>query len=134
MGLIDDELSVEEKNQINQHLIRCTACREEYESLSSSGALLGTVSFVEQTDEVLNQLWKNPFNRLVRNSGLVLLIGGYLGLLLLAMVGVWRNKDGDVLPAILISGIIIGFFLLLYQMILERVKTYKNDPYKDIQR
>ena len=39
------------------------------------------------------------------------------------------------LPAkMALATIVLGFLILLAQLIRERVKTYKTDPYKEIQR
>ena len=132
MGFVDDELSPEEKHAVNQHLIRCQSCREEYETFASQDTRLETVSFVEPTDMILDQLWKTPFNRLARHGGLFLMLGGYLGFMLFAVIEVWKDKE--TIPAIFITGILIGVLMLFLQALIERLKTYKKDPYKDIKR
>ena len=36
VGLLDKELTPEETVEINEHLIRCSACREKYEQLKET--------------------------------------------------------------------------------------------------
>ncbi|HJN49545.1 MAG: zf-HC2 domain-containing protein [Pseudomonadales bacterium] len=134
MGLIDQELTQEESIEINDHLIRCSDCRDEYEQLRRSSDRLETMSFDEPTDELLRQMWRNPFNRLVRFGGIVMLIGGYLGLLLYGAFEFITNPDEDALPRVFIAAIAIGFVILLLQVVLERLKSYQIDPYKEVKR
>lgn len=134
VGLIDQELTPEESSEINDHLTRCSDCRHEYAELRSSSDKLAAVSFEEPTDELLSQLWRNPFNRLVRFGGITMLIGGYLALLLFGTFEFITSEDEDALPRVFISAIVIGFVILLIQVILERLKSYRTDPYKEVKR
>jgi predicted anti-sigma-YlaC factor YlaD len=76
IGLLDGELTPEEARQINDHLIRCAACRNEYDSLRETSGKLAGISFLEPDDAVLAQVWHSPFSRLSRNASLVMIIGG----------------------------------------------------------
>jgi|TARA_Y100000310_G_scaffold132256_1_gene131313 hypothetical protein len=134
IGLIDQELTAEESAEINDHLIRCSDCRDEYEELRRSSDKLKAVSFEEPTDEQLNELWRNPFHRLVRIGGLAMMIGGYLALLLFGAYQFITEPEEDTVPRFLIAAITIGFVILLVQVILERLKSYKTDPYKEVKR
>jgi len=141
-GLIDGELTTDEATDLNRHLTRCSDCREEHEKLRSASGKLDTISFIEPEDEVLENLWKSPFNRFTRNAGLWLVIGGYTVLILFAL---WQmifhidfrdifDPDSETIPQLSFAAIIIGFFVLLFNVIRERWRTLKKDPYKNIKR
>lgn len=134
MGLIDQELTPEESAEVHDHLIRCAACRQEYEQLGASSDPMRGLSFVEPQDEVLRTLWRSPYSRLVRQAGLWLVLGGYASLLAYALYAVLVSRDEPILPRIALASVITGFALLLLQVIRERMRTYKTDPYKEIQR
>lgn len=134
MGLIDRELTPEESNEVNAHLARCAKCREEYEQLRETSGKINSLSFVEPTDEVLEKIWKSPFSRMTRNAGLVMIIGGYAALILFGLFQIIFSDDEAWFPRISIAAIIIGFLILLGHVIRERLKTFKTDPYKEIQR
>jgi hypothetical protein len=134
MGLIDHELTPEEITRINEHLIRCAECREEYEQLRQTATKIETISFIEPEDEILNSLWRSPYSRLTRFSGLFLVIAGWLALLLYALYELIRNNEEPFLPRIAVAAMTIGFLLLLIQLIRERLKTYSVDPYKEVKR
>lgn len=134
VGLLDGELTPDESRQINDHLTRCAACREEHEQLRETTGKLSAITFREPDDAVLAQMWKSPFSRLARNTSLVLIIGGYAGLIAYGMFA-FLTSGREALPAKMgLAAIVLGFLILLVQLIRERVRTYKTDPYKEIQR
>ena len=134
MGLIDDELTPEEAGEVNAHLIKCRDCRVEYEELRSTAAKIEKASFEEPTDEVLNRLWKRPYHRFMRNSGLFLVVAGYAALIIYALVEMFRSSGEPLFPKITFAAIVIGFAILLANVIRERIHTYRADPYKEVKR
>lgn len=134
VGLLDGELTPDEARQINEHLTRCEACRQEYEQLRETTGKLAAISFQEPGDAVLAQMWKSPYSRLARNASLVMIIGGYA---MLIGYGVFEflTSGKEAVPAKLgLAAVALGFLILLVQLIRERVRTYKTDPYKEIER
>jgi len=134
VGLLDGELTPDENRQVNDHLTRCAACRAEYEQLRETSGRLDAVSFQEPDDRVLARIWNSPFSRLSRNTALIMIIGGYSGLIGYGFYE-FLTSGREELPAKLgLAAIVVGFLILLVQLIRERVKTYKTDPYKEIER
>ena len=134
VGLLDGELKPDEARQINEHLTRCAACRKEYEELRETSGKLAAISFQEPDDIILAQVWKSPFSRLSRNTALVMIIGGYAVLIGYALFEFLTSGKEDLLVKTGLATIVMGFLILLVQLIRERVKTYKTDPYKEIIR
>jgi len=134
MGLMDDELTPEEASALNDHLIRCAACRGEYETLRETCEKLERVSFLEPTDEVLRELWRNPYSRFARNAGLGLGLGGYVALIGYGLYEFMANGREDLFAKVSVAAIVLGFGVLLFGAIRERIHTYKTDPYKEVQR
>ena len=134
VGLLDGELTPEEARQVNEHLTRCAACRREYEELRETTGKLSAISFQEPEDAVLARVWRSPYSRLARNASLVMIIGGCAGLI---GYGVFEflNSGKEALPVkVGLAAVALGFLILLVQLIRERVKTCKIDPYKEIER
>jgi len=134
MGLIDNELTPAEIREINDHMIRCEQCRTDYEELRETSNKIDTVAFEEPSDEILDNLWKTPFNRFTRNAGLVLVLSGYLMIMFYAVFEFLVNTDEAVFPRIFTAAIFIGFLILLGNVIMERLTTYKSDPYREVKR
>ena len=81
VGLLDGELTSGETVEVNDHLMRCSQCREEYERLRETSGKLEALKYDEPSDEVLRRLWRNPFSRLSRIGGILLVILGYVFLI-----------------------------------------------------
>ncbi len=134
MGLIDGELTPEETGEVDAHLIKCNSCREEYEQLRETSAKIETVSFNEPQDEVLERLWKSPYSRLTRNTGLFFVFAGWLSLIIYGLYEAFRSNEEPLFPKIAVAAMIIGFVFLLLMVIRERILTYRTDPYKEVRR
>jgi anti-sigma factor RsiW len=134
VGLLDGELTPDETRQINEHLTRCAECRKEYEELRETTGKLAAISFQEPDDVMLAQVWKSPYSRLVRNTSLVLIIGGYAGLLGYGLFELLISGTEELPAKMGLAAIVLGFLILLVQLIRERIRTYKTDPYKEIER
>jgi Putative zinc-finger len=133
-GLLDRELTPEETVEINDHLIRCASCRAEYEQLRKSNARLEALSFVEVTDEAARSFWRLPYSRALRNAALLMIVGGYASLLLYGFFSYLANDNEDLFGKIAGAAIVIGLLLLVGMLVIERIVTYRVDPYKEIER
>ena len=134
VGLLDKELNPQESAEVNEHLLRCSTCREELERLGETSSKLETIAFEEPSDEVLRRLWRNPFSRISRIGGLLLVLGGYAALIGFALFEFFTSGEEDLWVRVPVAAIIIGLLILLLLVILERVKTYGKDPYREIER
>lgn len=133
-GMLDGELTAEETAELNTHLIRCASCRADYEQLRITQKKLEAISFVEVTDEAARAFWRLPYSRLLRNASLFLIIGGYAALVLYGVITAWIEGTDGLFHRLGLSAIVIGFLILLGLVGLERISTYKSDPYKEIER
>ena len=134
MGLMDNELSPEEIADINQHMIRCETCRKEFDALSRTHTKLGSASFYGSPDDELDRIWKSPFSRFTRNAGILLVFTGWIILIIYSLFKIITSDTEPVLPRIATLGIIIGFIVLLFTVLKDRIRAFKTDPYKEIKR
>ncbi len=133
-GLVDQELTQEESQRIHEHLRGCPSCRREYDELVRTGELIGGVAFSEPADDVLRNLWKSPYSRGIKLSGMLLMLAGWLTLVVYGLAEAFRDSSEPLLSRLAIGALIIGFFVLLAFVIRERVATYKVDKYKGVER
>jgi anti-sigma factor RsiW len=133
-GLLDNELTPEESAELNSHLIRCASCRADYEELRRTENRLDAISYVEMTDEAARALWKLPYARTLRNASLFLVIGGYSALALYGFITFLTDSNEDLFGKVTMAAIVIGFIVLLASVVIERISTYRVDPYKEIER
>ena len=134
MGLIDRELEPDEARRVNDHLLRCAGCREEYEQLRMASKNIEAVSFVEPSDEALATLWNRPYSRSAKNSGIILVLAGWLALIIYGMYEFFTDKSEATIPKVATAAVLTGFIILLISVIRDRLKTYKTDPYKEVER
>lgn len=133
-GLLDGELTSEETAELNNHLIRCASCRADYEQLRTTERKLEAISFIEVTDEAAKAFWRLPYSRTLRNASLFLVIGGYAALVLYGVITALIEGTEGLFQKFSVAAIVIGFVILLGLLIVERISTYKVDPYKEIER
>jgi anti-sigma factor RsiW len=132
-GLLDGELTAEETVEINGHLIRCASCRADYEELRKTETKLAAVAFTEVTDEAARSFWRLPYSRALRNAALVMIVGGYAALLAMAFFSLLAGGE-NLFTKLVGAAIGIGVLLLLGMLVIERIVTYRVDPYKEIER
>ena len=133
MGLMDDELTPDEAVRAHDHLRRCAACRDEYEELRRTAGKIAAVSFVEPQEEVLRTMWNSPYTRLTRGAGLLMVLAGWLTLVLYGAYQFVRQGDLNV-PGLAAASVWVGLAILLFSVARERLKTYKKDPYREVER
>lgn len=134
MGFMDGELTPEQLADVNRHLTRCSNCRRELEDLRETCDPLRQVTFSEPTDEQLERLWRAPFSRLVRRTGLAMVLAGWLVLLGYAAVEIARDRSAELPLKLALTGIAVGFLILFAHVLTERLITHRCDPYKEIER
>ena len=134
VGLLDGELTPEEAVRVNEHLLRCAACRSDHDQLAQEQGRLDAVRFTEPQDEAALHLWRLPHSRTARNGALFLVIGGYL-LVLLAGIVEFVTDPGEWSAArIGMAAIFADFAVLLGLVGAERLLTWRRDPYREIER
>ncbi len=134
MGLMDDELNEDESIKLNNHLIRCSSCRNEYDQLKETSAKLGELTLTEPHDKILDKIWKSPYSKLSRNTGVLLIIAGWLVMMIYGIYEFFILNETDSLPKFAVGVIIIGAIILFITILRDRIKTYKSDPYKEVDR
>jgi anti-sigma factor RsiW len=134
VGLLDNELTPEETHELNTHLNRCEHCRKEFDEMKEISGKFSLPSFREPEDEVLEQLWKAPYSRFTRNAAIVMVLGGYLCLMGYGFYEFMFSSKEAAIPKVALAALVIGFLILLFSVIRERIKTYQKDVYKEVKR
>ena len=134
MGRMDDELSEEESIKLNNHLIRCSSCRREYDILSETSSKLESLELKEPDDKILDKVWKSPHSRFARKAGVIMVITGWLIMMLYSAYELLIVKETDSIPKFAFAIIFIGLVVLFITVLRDRILTYKTDPYKEVDR
>ncbi|HHD82915.1 MAG TPA: hypothetical protein ENK92_02295 [Bacteroidetes bacterium] len=134
MGMIDNELTPEELREVKTHLERCDECRQEFEELKAISQQIPDLTFESVHDKDLDRMWKQPYSRLSKLSGLILVIAGWVVMLGYSIFVMFRDSTEPKMIQIAIAASITGFIILLASAVRDRIKSYKTDPYKEVKR
>lgn len=133
MGLLDGELSSEEKRALELHLSKCPECSHELQEFRKMKEVMQTMKYKEPPDEVWERYWASIYNRLERGLGWILLSIGAIILLFWGGFKFVESLVKDPTIAIIakvgILAVLAGVAILLVSVIRERVFTYKTDKY-----
>ena len=134
MGFMDRELDLEETQLVNDRLARDPIFREEYDTLCRVCGKLDRLTYDAPDETVLKALWKSPYSRFAEWGAWILILGGY-GFFLCAGLFLMLTSDDDAwIVKIPILALVLGVVVLFAQKLRERLLTYSNDPYKDIEK
>lgn len=134
MGLMDDELTEEEAVRVNNHLIRCESCREEYEQLKQTSGKIEGVGLKAPDEDIVNKAWKSPYSKLTKNFGILLVIAGWLIMMIYGAYEFIVTKEAESIPKYAFVIILIGIAILFITVLRDRIRSYRNDPYKEVDK
>jgi len=139
MGLIDGELSPEEKKSLESHLKGCQECREELKEFNKMKGVMKNMKYKEPPDEVWEKYWSKVYNRLERGLGWILTSIGAMILLFWggfkAVESLIKDPTLEVFLKIAILILLAGVAILFVSVVRERIFVYKKDRYsKEVKR
>ena len=133
MGLLDNELSQEEKKSLEIHLKECSECRKELKEFNKMKGVMKNMKYKEPPDEVWEKYWSRVYNRLERGLGWILTSIGAIILLFYggfkAVESLIKDPTLAVFLKVAILILLAGVVILFVSIIRERIFTYKRDKY-----
>jgi hypothetical protein len=138
MAALDDELSSQERAELERVLDEDAGLREEWDRLARVKEATGEMKYVEPPDEVWDNYWVSVYNRLERGIGWILIS---IGALVLIGWAAWHAVEalladsdlpGFIKVALFVA--VMGALVLLVSVIREKLFTRRIDRYKGVQR
>ena len=135
-GYIDGELDSPTCRLLEQHILGCPECKEEYGSLKRLAAgTSSAMAFDEPPPEVWDSFLDSVYNRIERRTGWTML---WVGLAMLAAYGLFLYVTTDWAPPLakFVCALPVGGLSLLFVSVLrQRLHVQKNDRYsRDVVR
>jgi predicted anti-sigma-YlaC factor YlaD len=138
-GYLDEELDAGRREQLQQHLQTCEACRRELEELVQIKENLAMIHFKEPLDADLDRYWSNVYNRLERGVGWICFS---LGAILLLCWGAFemieeviQDPAVSMIVKIGMVALIVGTVILFVSLARERLMIQRKDKYsREIER
>ena len=139
MGLLDGELSADEKTSVEMHLDGCVECRGELEEFNEMKGVIDKMKYKEAPDEAWGRYWSKVYNRLERGLSWILISIGAMILLFYggfkAVESLVKDPTLAVFLKVAILVLLAGLVILFVSVLRERIFTYKKDKYaKEVKR
>lgn len=134
MGYIDGELSQEEKARLEAHLKECDKCQQSLAEYKKLREVSSTMRFKEPKDAIWDKQWHRIANTLTRGISWLLIAVGIAIIVGFAIYQFIQEPGVDAIVRVAIFALFTGFFLLLVSILIERIKEYKTDKYKEIDK
>ncbi len=138
MGFLDNELSYEDKQQLEEHLGDCASCTTELEDFKRIKSITDNLSLFQPEDKIFSQYWSSIYNRIERSVGWILL--SISGMLLIFYAGykmvedILKDPDVAIIFKIAMIGFIAAIAVLLISVLREKLNFRKKDRYKDVRK
>jgi len=139
MGLLDGELSADEKTSVQMHLDGCVECRGELEEFNKMKGVMKSMKYKEPPDEAWENYWSRVYNRLERGLSWIFISIGAMTLLFYggfkAVESLVKDPAVAILLKVAILVLLAGLVILFVSVVRERIFTYKKDKYaKEVKR
>ncbi len=134
MGQMDKELTEEESVRLNNHMIRCSSCRNEYEQLKRTSSKLEGMDMKAPDEEVVEKTWRSPYSKLTKNFGILLVIAGWLIMMIYGAYEFIVTKEAESIPKYAFVIILVGIAILFITVLRDRIRSYRNDLYKEVDK
>lgn len=138
MGYLDDEISEQERVELEKHLTECEDCTKELADFKDLKSITDDITLYQPEDEVFDEYWSSIYNRIERNAGWIILSVSGMVLLFYAGFKMVEEIIRDetlfwVFKAALLA-FIAALSVLAVSILRERLNTRKKDRYKDVRR
>lgn len=131
MRYMDDELSPAERERIEAHLAGCTECGRELAIFRGLQDRMAELSFAPLAEGA--SVWDRVNRRIARPLGWAFLIVGVVAWATHALYSyvtspaeLWTKLGG--------SAVLIGLALLFFGVARDRLREWRTDPYREIER
>lgn len=131
---LDGELPQQERQRVERLLDQSAAWREAYDDLSRLRSQIGQLSSPQPSDNE----WSLTMTRMTVNTsrgiGWLLWGGGLLVLILYGLYEFLRNPTIAAIERVGVLAVVLGVVFMFISVIIERIRDFPRDRYRDIQR
>jgi anti-sigma factor RsiW len=130
MRYLDGELPPGARASVEDELARSTELSRELAIYRALAHDVRDLSFGVHREE---SIWGEVDRRLTRPVGWILFVSGTL--LWMAYGGwVFATSEADPWEKLAVAALVVGFLILLASTIFERMREWRTDPYRNIER
>lgn len=133
-GYLDQELPQQKQQEVHLHLETCPRCREVLHELKRAKKSTADLCYETPTGEEWIYAQNHILGRVSRKLGWLVLLTWLIMTVLYAAYYYATNPGEPLFEKILVFGLIVGAGLLFFSVLSERVRDYRTDRYRGVQR
>ena len=132
-GYLDGELTQRDDQRVRLHLEGCAECQAVADGMRKMKEATMTSEFQVPEDTQWDEKPRGSVSGFLSNFGWMIAI---VWVIAIVGYGIWQvaTDAEDLLEAILVFGLWLGFGLVFLSVLIDRLKTFKTDPYRRIEK
>ncbi len=133
-GFIDGELTQQDRQRVQLHIEDCSNCSAELEELTTLRDRIGKARLSDIDQDRWRETMDDTTVKTSRGIGWLMVIGGALVALGVAVVEILSSPSTmTLIEKIIVGGIYGGMLLLFISVLRQRLIERKTDKYKDVE-
>jgi predicted anti-sigma-YlaC factor YlaD len=132
-GYLDGELTQAESQRVRLHLEDCATCRGLHQQLLLMKEASMSTPFATPDDEQWDERPRSATSRLFRGSGWLFVVAWLVGSLGFAL-WTFLTEPGELLAKLMVVSAGLGIGLLFLSVLLDRLRSYKSDRYRRVEK
>jgi predicted anti-sigma-YlaC factor YlaD len=133
-GYIDRELTQQEAQKVELHLATCNECREVLEELQLAKQAAEDLDIQQPSREEWKEMEHHILERATRGVGWIILIVWSIATSAYGALHYALSPTEPLFQKILIFGLFLGFALIFFSVLMERVRESRTDRYRGVQK
>lgn len=132
-GLIDGELTQQDRQRVMLHCDQCDQCRRDLEELRALRERIGKARLSEVGEDHWRETMDDPTVKTTRGIGWVLFIAGILVIAGVGLLAFLTEPGIPLWTKLTMVAIYGGLAVLLFSVLRQRLIERKTDKYKDVE-
>jgi predicted anti-sigma-YlaC factor YlaD len=132
-GYIDGELTQRDDQRVRLHLEDCVQCRNIAGEMRKLKEATMTSDFQVPEDTQWDEKPRGSVSGFLSNFGWMIAIAWVVAIIGFVIWQVATDAE-NLLEAVLVFGLWLGFGLVFLSVLIDRLKTYRTDPYRRVEK
>ncbi len=132
-GYVDGELTQRDDQRVRLHLEDCVQCRNIAGEMRKLKEATMTSDFQVPEDTQWDEKPRGSVSGFLSNFGWMIAIAWVVAIIGFVIWQVATDAE-NLLEAVLVFGLWLGFGLVFLSVLIDRLKTYRTDPYRRVEK
>jgi anti-sigma factor RsiW len=132
-GYIDGELTQQDRQRVQLHCEKCSACQDELSQVRAIRERVGSARLSEIGQDKWRETMEDSTVKATRGIGWFIFIGGALLAAGIAVIEIISGTSMSPTEKLIVGGVYGGLFLLFISVLRQRLIERKTDKYKDVE-